>query len=170
MQSPIAYAPMPMYAAAPYTTVIPGYAAAPMPTVTPYGAAPMLVQMPMAAGTHFYMPATAPSTGAAAVAAAPPAPAPAVPAAEATVAATIAAAAAGPVYNPDDTELWSPEATGSPPPPSTSTPPPASAWEDELDEDKPSVALSLLNGVLMLGGLAAILYLLMMLHVIPRLF
>ena len=72
------------------------------------------------------------------------------------------------IYNPDDTEFWTPtgEARSTAP---IEEVPEQTAWDDE-NEDRPSVFLSILNGVLTLGGLASAVYLLLQLNLFPRIF
>lgn len=72
------------------------------------------------------------------------------------------------LYNPDDTEYWSPD--GEPCAPSDPEPQPSvTSWE--VDEpEKPSALLSLFNGFLAIAALASVGFLLMQLKVLPQLF
>ena len=72
------------------------------------------------------------------------------------------------LYNQDDTEYWTPDGEAceaAAPEPAEITP----SWEAE-DRDKPSVALSLINGLLALLSLASIGFLLFELNILPKQF
>ena len=75
------------------------------------------------------------------------------------------------VFNTDQTEFWVPGSNpvGQPIAP-PDEPPPAPTWKDTEEADKPSMFLSILNGVLALGSIAAAVYLLYGFNILPKLF
>ena len=78
-----------------------------------------------------------------------------------------AGAACDAIYNQDDTEYWTPDGEVC----EMAAPEPeiSSSWEEEV-RDKPSVVLSLINGLLMLLSLASIGFLLFELNILPKQF
>jgi len=77
-------------------------------------------------------------------------------------------------YNPADTEYWSPDRDGKPAtsnanPASVIDPDSHSLWEEEEPLDKPSMFLSLVNGLLTLAGIASFVYLLYRINLILKL-
>lgn len=77
------------------------------------------------------------------------------------------------IYNPADTEYWSPDSEGksvaSDSVPATE-PEPYSMWEEEEPLDKPSMFLSIVNSLLTLAGIASFVYLLYRINLILKLF
>lgn len=79
------------------------------------------------------------------------------------------------VFNPVDTEEWTPDGAEKARPAARKkalVPPPVtkSYWEEEYEEDKPSIFLTILNGLLTVGSVASIVYLLYQLDVLPKIF
>lgn len=74
------------------------------------------------------------------------------------------------VYNPQDTDFWVPEGVSFEVNEPTAEEPPAQTLWDEEENEKPSVFLSILNGVLTLGGIGSAVYLLLQLNLFPRFF
>lgn len=77
------------------------------------------------------------------------------------------------IYNPANTEFWSPDSEGKPVASASATPTepePSSIWEEEEPQDKPSMFLSIVNSVLTLAGIASFVYLLYRINLILNLF